>query len=86
MSNRITLIEEALKALEPTFVEVTDNSHLHVGHAGAKSGKGHFAVKVEAACFEGKNQIQRHRMVFKAMGNLFETDIHALEIKAVTNN
>lgn len=82
--DRIEKIKAALAQLAPTSVEVIDNSHLHRGHAGAKSGKGHFALTIVADCFDGKTAIQRHRMVYDALSILMDTDIHAIEIKAIT--
>ncbi len=72
------------QAVAPKSLEVIDESHKHVGHAGAKDGRGHFAVNVVADAFSGKSLIQRHRMVYEAMGELMETDIHALSINART--
>ena len=80
-ANRIEAIKAALSKLNPTELMVVDNSHLHVGHAGAKSGKGHFAVSIQASCFEGKTRLQCHRLIYEALGALMDTDIHALEIK-----
>lgn len=66
-------------------VNVTDNSHLHVGHEGAKSGGGHFAVSVVAAAFAGLSRIQKHRLVYQQLGELFANgQIHALEVEAHT--
>lgn len=64
-------------------VNVVDNSHLHVGHEGAKSGGGHFAVQVTAAMFAGLNRIQAHRLVYQQLNELFQSGaIHALEVEA----
>ena len=54
------------------------------GHAGAKDGRGHFKVVIEADVFAGKNRIQCHRMVYDALDTLMQTDIHALSIDART--
>ena len=83
MSNidRITAIEQALReALTPTSLQVRDDSHLHAGHAGARSGKGHFHVTLRSPAFQGMTAIERHRAVFAALGDLMETDIHALSM------
>ena len=78
-------IEALLQSLSPSSVDVTDNSHLHVGHAGAKDGGGHFAVTVVSGEFEGLMKIKRHRLVYQAVNELFESGaIHALEVEAVT--
>ena len=71
-------------ALAPTAIEIVDQSHLHAGHAGAATGRGHFDLTIRAASFAGKTPIQRHRMVFEALGEMMQTDIHALSIRAET--
>ena len=63
---------------------VDDESHLHAGHAGAKSGKGHFAVRIVSDSFDGQRLIARHRAVYGALGDYMTTDIHALSISAKT--
>jgi len=68
--------------LQPESLQVDDESHLHVGHEGARDGRGHFRVLVIAECFEGLPAIRRHRRVYEAMGELMQTDIHALSIDA----
>lgn len=67
-------------ALHPEALEVIDEGHLHIGHAG--EGKGHFRVRIRSAGFAGKTPIQRHRMVYAALGELMEEGIHALAIEA----
>lgn len=70
------------EAFSPTELLVKDQSRLHVGHAGAKEGKGHFEVIIVTDAFHGRSRIERHRMVFDALGTFMETDIHALSIQA----
>ena len=83
---RINAIRERLTAdLQPSNLEIEDQSHLHAGHAGAKSGKGHFDVTVVSAQFDGKSLIQRHRAIYAALGGLMDSDIHALSISALTS-
>lgn len=83
MSDRIEKIRLCLtQRLQPTALNIIDQSHLHAGHAGAKEGKGHFAVDITTSAFAGKSLIERHRMVYEAVGDLMQTDIHALSIKA----
>lgn len=84
-ANRVARIEELLRAaFAPTELLVKDQSHLHEGHAGAKEGKGHFDVRIVSESFEGLNRIARHRMVYDALGQFMNTDIHALRITAVS--
>ncbi len=61
-----------------------DDSHLHAGHEGAKSGGGHFSVMVVTPRFLGKNHVQRHQMVYQALGDMMKKEIHALSIRALT--
>ena len=71
-------------SFEPTELLIKDQSHLHAGHEGAKDGRGHFDVTIVSRAFDGKSRIDRHRMVYDALGTLVQTDIHALRIKAFT--
>ncbi len=73
---------ELEKSFQPTELLIKDQSHLHAGHEGAKDGKGHFDVTIVSEAFADVNRVQRHRMVYDALGKLLETDIHALRIKA----
>lgn len=83
--DRLRQIRRELEAaFEPTELLVKDQSQLHAGHEGARDGKGHFDVTIVSATFEGQNLIRRHRMVYDALSQLLETDIHALRIKAFT--
>jgi len=84
-SDRIAAIRTALQhRFEPEYLDVVDESHLHEGHAGARSGKGHFRVTIVSEAFAGMTRIQRHQAVFKALGTLMETDIHAVSIQPAT--
>jgi BolA protein len=71
-----------LEAFVPTELVVEDESHKHVGHAGARDGRGHFRVQIISAAFEGQVPLARHRAVYAALGELMQTDIHALSIDA----
>lgn len=75
---------ELRKALHTDQVELIDDSHLHVGHAGARDGKGHFRVRVVSADFAGLRTLQRHQLVYRSLGELMRTEIHALGIIALT--
>jgi BolA protein len=81
--NRVEAIRERLQAtLAPLELQVIDESHKHAGHEGARDGRGHFAVRIVSAAFEGVNLLARHRLVYDALGPLMQTDIHALSLKA----
>ena len=88
MSNEATRrdrIEAKLRAaLEAESVEVVDESHLHAGHAGAKSGKGHFRVRVVSERFAGLSRLESQRLVFAVLADEMESDIHALAMQTLT--
>lgn len=85
MSDRIQRIHTALaKGLDTDDIVIRDDSHLHVGHPGAADGRGHFHVTIHSPKFAGESPIQRHRRVYAALGDLMETDIHAVQIRALT--
>ncbi len=81
-SRQAQIRTELEKSFQPTELLIKDQSQLHAGHEGAKDGKGHFEVTIVSEAFAGVNRVQRHRMVYDALGKLLETDIHALRIKA----
>ena len=84
-SDREQQIRERLdKAFQPTELFLKDQSHLHAGHEGAKDGRGHFDLTIVSNTFDGKSRLERHRMVYDALGTLLESDIHAVRIKAYT--
>lgn len=81
--NRTTKIEAMLSAaFTPDELLVTDQSHLHAGHAGARDGRGHFKVMIVANAFEGCSRIECHRLIYAALGQMMTSDIHALSIRA----
>lgn len=85
MSDRIEQIREKLTtALSPTSLDIEDESHLHAGHAGARGGGGHYVVNIVSTAFEGKAPLARHRLVYDALGDMMQKEIHALSIKAAT--
>lgn len=86
MNRRVDEIEHKLKAgLDPQRLEVVDESALHAGHAGAReSGGGHFNVTIVSAVFTGKGLVDRHRLVYDALGDTLRREIHALSIRALS--
>ena len=80
---RVDAIRAALEAaFAPTVLEVQDDSHRHIGHAGARDGRGHFSVRITSKAFAGMAPLARHRAIYAALGGLMDTDIHALAIRA----
>jgi BolA family transcriptional regulator, general stress-responsive regulator len=83
-SHRVALIRTRLEsAFAPDSLDIIDDSHRHAGHAGAKDGRGHFQVRIVSNQFTGTKTLERHRMVYSALGTLMQTDIHALSVTAL---
>jgi BolA family transcriptional regulator, general stress-responsive regulator len=68
-------------SLCPLELDIQDDGERHVGHAHA--GSGHYSVRIVAPAFAAQSLLQRHRMIYAALDNLLQTDIHALSIKAL---
>ncbi|MCG8435626.1 MAG: BolA family transcriptional regulator [Gammaproteobacteria bacterium] len=85
MTERIERIRYTLEhAFQPAVLEIRDDSKKHIGHPGASDGRGHFKVTVISAAFVNKNLLERHKMIYTALGNLMDSDIHAISIDART--
>jgi BolA protein len=82
MSATIAEMRASLAALSPAHIEIIDDSARHAGHAGARDGGGHYQLKIVAAAFVGLRTMQRHRLVYDALGPLMKREIHALSIEA----
>jgi BolA protein len=78
------LIRARLAALEPESIVLDDESAAHAGHAGAASGGGHFHLTLVSPSFRSLSTLARHRLVYAAMGELMQHEIHALSITALT--
>ncbi len=86
-AERVAVIRERLQAgLAPSQLDVVDESHLHVGHPGARDGRGHFRVRIVSDVFHGLPRLARHRRIYAALGELMQSDIHALTIEALSSN
>ena len=84
MSDTAARIETILtERFRPQHLELRDDSARHVGHAGASSGGGHYSVRIVSAEFEGKSLLERHRLVYEALGPLIGDEIHALGLKTL---
>jgi BolA protein len=83
LSHAAVAIRERLAALEPEALELADESALHAGHEGARSGGGHFRLTIVSPRFRGQSTLARHRLVYAALGELMRRDIHALAIRAL---
>ena len=80
---RIEKIQQRLAVLNPVSCQIEDDSALHAGHAGAASGGGHYRLRLVSEKFNGLRLIERHRLVYDAVGDLMQTEIHALVITAL---
>ncbi|MFC4298221.1 MAG: BolA family protein [Castellaniella sp.] len=78
------LLLERLSALDPTQLDLIDESHLHAGHAGAQGGARHFRVRILSKQFQGLGTLARHRLVYDCVRDLMPHPIHALAIEAGT--
>ena len=83
--DRAAIIRSKLQqALAPEHLEIIDDSHLHVGHAGAAGGAGHFSVRIVSARFQDRSTLERHRLVYQALSEMMPTQVHALSISTRT--
>ncbi len=83
---RMARIRAALtQALAPTALELIDDSHRHAGHAGAREG-GHYTLRIASPAFAGQRPVQCHRLIYAALGELMQTDIHALAIELLPDS
>ena len=83
MSDVESLVRERLAFLSPLRLELIDESALHAGHAGAGNG-GHYRLLIVSPQFAGKTTLQRHRIIYDALGELMQCRIHALSIRSLT--
>ena len=70
-------------ALQPTLLELSDESAMHAGHAGAASGGGHYNLKIVSPRFDGHRLVMRHRLVYDSVHDMMHAEIHALAITAL---
>lgn len=82
MNELETEIRTRLAALAPLHLDLRNDSHLHVGHAG-NTGGSHFSLLIVSAAFAGQSRIERQRWVKRILQDLFPARIHALSIKAL---
>ena len=80
--NRMEAMRGRLAVLDPVSLDISDESHRHAGHAGARDGGGHYVLHIVSAQFAGKNMAARHRMIYLALAEMMKSEIHALTIQA----
>jgi BolA protein len=80
-----TIHRKLSAALSPLRLDITDDSHSHAGHAGARAGgETHFTVEIVAAAFAGKSRVERQRMVYAALADELRAQVHALALATLT--
>lgn len=83
-AERVAQIKQTLQtALTPSVLEISDDSHLHIGHRGAGKG-GHFSVYIVSEAFNELSLLKRHRLVYKALDAMLPDEIHALSIESLS--
>ena len=83
MSTKDAITNKLREAFAPESLDVTDESHLHEGHAGHRPGsETHFRVYIVSPAFKGKSRIERHRMINATLAGELKGTVHALAIRA----
>jgi BolA protein len=83
MNTRDIITNKLREAFMPESLEVQDESHLHEGHAGHRSGgETHYRVYIVSEVFKGKSRIERHRMINAALAVELAGSVHALALHA----
>jgi BolA protein len=75
--------EHLTNTLKPSSLIITDDSHKHIGHAGAKSGAGHFSIEINSSHFNNLPLLACHRIIYTILSEAIPSQIHALRIKIV---
>ena len=84
MNLQTRMREKLMVALNPTRLDVVNESHLHAGHSSSpETGESHFRVLIVADTFAGKSRIERHRIVNDVVRDELRDGVHALAIKAL---
>lgn len=72
-------------AFSPTHLTIRDDSHHHRGHPGSASGMGHYHLEIQAEGLNKHPRITQHRLIYQALGDLMQTEIHAVSIHIIPN-
>lgn len=86
MSIDAEMLKERLQTRLASKVKVVDESHLHAGHAGAKSRGKHFHIEISSPHFQGLKTLAKHRLVYDALEDWMAREIHALSIQVVESD
>jgi BolA family transcriptional regulator, general stress-responsive regulator len=80
----IERMRQRLLVLEPLRLQLDDDSAMHAGHEGARSGGGHYRLQLVSTRFRGLSRVARHRLVYDALDSLMRGEIHALAMTLLT--
>lgn len=80
-AERAALLRDRLAILQPTDLEIEDQSHQHAGHAGSRGGASHFRLCITSPRFDGLSRVARQRLVYDALQDLIPFPIHALVLE-----
>lgn len=81
-----TIRQKLEQAFNPQLLELIDHSAAHAGHYGNSNSGGHYHLTIVSSHFEGKSLVQRHQLIYQALGDMMKQEIHALGINALTPN
>jgi BolA protein len=76
----VARMRERLQALQPLSLQIDDDSARHAGHEGAKSGGGHYRLRLVSRRFAGLPRLARHRLVYDSLAPLMQREVHALSL------
>ena len=79
--SRLDRIQILLEELGPSHLQVSDFSHEHSGRSGSES---HIKIVIAGDIFQGKNRVQRHRMIYGRLNKELEAGLHALQLHIFT--
>jgi BolA family transcriptional regulator, general stress-responsive regulator len=83
MNTKTIITNKLREAFLPESLDVSDESHLHEGHAGHRpGGETHFRVNIVSDAFKGKSRVERHRMINSTLAAELAGGVHALAISA----
>ena len=75
--------QKLMISLQPSRLDVVNESHLHAGHRSSPgTGESHFRLLIVSEAFSGKSRVERHRMVNDLLSDELRSGLHALTIKA----
>jgi BolA family transcriptional regulator, general stress-responsive regulator len=81
---RARIERKLMQAFSPDILEITDDSHLHAGHAGhSPLGETHFSIYIVSPAFAGMSSVARHREIYRILSDEMRERVHALSLQAL---